>query len=371
MYTERVKRSCGGNVENDPKPLEEDRLSHLPDHLIYHIFSFLPTFYITRMSRLSRRWRRMWVSTPFLYFEDRDITFHNKVNKQNMFLKFVGNCLRARNAFMQIPDTSMISFKLQTHYKFRPNDVRRIDNWIAFAILCKVKELDLDSEHYGLPLCVLNASSLTLLRLTYLRLEVPFLSTLTSLKVLSLERVIFDDKSLQNLISGCPIIEDLHLEGFTLGDIDLAVSKTLRNLSLRNVNCTDQWLKGLISGLPVLASLTLYDNGMNNVSIHSNSLKSLFFHASARIEVTLRTPNLVCLDLACYSNSIFSIEAPTLTEASLTLGDISMKKSEFYQLVSFLSNLSSLKNMKLSVFSEQVPSVSSIFRYLFYHYHNA
>ncbi|KAF3449733.1 hypothetical protein FNV43_RR10464 [Rhamnella rubrinervis] len=255
---------------------------------------------------------------------------------------------------METPDTFIRSFKLQTHYKFRPNVVQQIDNWVDFVIQSKVKELNLCCEQYRLPHYVLNASSLTLLRLTDLNLEVPSLSTLTSLKVLYLESVKIDDKSFQNLISGCPIIEDLHLDGFTFGDIDLAVSGTLKNLSLRHMNCIDQWLKGVISRLPVLEKLTLYSYRMSNVSIHSNSLKSLFFYLSSRIDVTLRTPNLVCLDFGCYSNSIISIDAPNLVEAGLTLGDVSMKKSEFDGLVRFLSNLNCLKKMKLSVFSEQV-----------------
>ena len=38
----------------------------------------------------------------------------------------------------------------------------------------------------------------------------------------------FDGTSLQNLVSGCPIIEDLHLEENIVGDIDLDVSGTLK-----------------------------------------------------------------------------------------------------------------------------------------------
>lgn len=78
----------------------------------------------------------------------------------------------------------------------------------------------------------------------------------------------------------------------------------------------------------------------------------------ANIEVTLRTPNLVCLDFACSSNSIISIEPPNLLEASLTLGEVLMKKSEYYKFVHFLSNLNCSKKMMLSVYLEQVFIIS-------------
>lgn len=116
METERVKRNCVERVEDEPNPFAKDWLSQLPDPLIHHIFAFLPTIYLVRMSRFSRRWRRMWVSNPFLYFEEWNISFHGNVNKQNMFLKFVGNCLRCRN----LHETFITSFKLQTHFKFGP-----------------------------------------------------------------------------------------------------------------------------------------------------------------------------------------------------------------------------------------------------------
>lgn len=118
---------------------------------------------------------------------------------------------------------------------------------------------------------------------------------------------------------------------------------------------TVQWFEGLIYGLPVLERLTLYGYQMNNVSIRSHSLKSLFFYVVGGIKITLGTPNLVCLDFSCYFNSIISLEAPNLLEASLTLGDYSMKKSKYYELECFLSNLNCLKKISLSVYLEQVP----------------
>ena len=90
MASKRVKRDCRGGVENKPNTATEDRLSQLPDPLIHYIFSFLPTFYIVQMSILSKRWRRMWVSTPFIYLEDF-CGINKKAKNRKRFLKFVHN----------------------------------------------------------------------------------------------------------------------------------------------------------------------------------------------------------------------------------------------------------------------------------------
>ena len=71
MARKRVKRPRGGEVGNEPNTIMiEDRISQLPEPLIHHIFSFLPTIYLVQMSCLAKRWRWMWVSTPFLHFQD-------------------------------------------------------------------------------------------------------------------------------------------------------------------------------------------------------------------------------------------------------------------------------------------------------------
>ena len=85
------------------------------------------------------------------------------------------------------------------------------------------------------------------------------MSRLPTLKVLSLKDVIFDNDSLQNLMSGCPIIEYLYFNGPSARGvcIDVTFSATLRNLSLAYVRFTNQWFEGLFSGLLLLESFGL------------------------------------------------------------------------------------------------------------------
>ena len=64
-----------------------------------------------------------------------------------------------------------------------------------------------------MPQNVLLAKSITVLRLKASRLESYFGDiNLSSLKILSLYKVGTNDQIIQNLVSGCPVIEDIGIE---------------------------------------------------------------------------------------------------------------------------------------------------------------
>ncbi|KAF3457053.1 hypothetical protein FNV43_RR01710 [Rhamnella rubrinervis] len=242
------------------------------------------------MSLLSKRWRWMWVSSPFLYFKGVTDIPPDEVYNPGWIFKFLDDCLTCHKKYMQVPETSITSFKFEEYYMLKHDGTRPVNDWLSFVVQRKVKELDLLCyNNYLLPQFVLNASSLTVLKLGSLKLEAPYASTFPSLKVLSLRHMKLDSKSLQNLISGCPIIEDLDLR------IDLVfdVSKTLKNPSLLNVNFPKQWLESLISNLPLLERFAFVcrNSEFHNVSIRSHSLQSLLISVRTFTE----TSNLDCL----------------------------------------------------------------------------
>ena len=148
----------------------------------------------------------MWLSIPFIYFDFH--TYSDRVRKRVMFLNFVTNSLRGRKLYMQVPKTSITSFKCEMSSSFASSATRQIDDWLRFVVRMKVKELDLVGCRYCLPQFVLSASSLTVLKLSAMNLENLSLSNFPSLKVLSFNNVERNAKSLQNVISGCPVIED-------------------------------------------------------------------------------------------------------------------------------------------------------------------
>lgn len=62
-----------GRLKENSKPRAggEDRISRLPDAVLCHILSLIPTKYAVRSSIVSNRWKNMWASAPNLDFEDR------------------------------------------------------------------------------------------------------------------------------------------------------------------------------------------------------------------------------------------------------------------------------------------------------------
>ncbi|KAI9186072.1 hypothetical protein LWI28_013488 [Acer negundo] len=59
-----LRTSSGGDDDDDG-----DRLSSLPEPIIHYIFSFLKTIDVFRASAVSRKWRYLCVSIPYLNFD--------------------------------------------------------------------------------------------------------------------------------------------------------------------------------------------------------------------------------------------------------------------------------------------------------------
>ena len=76
-----------------------DRISHLPDHIIHQIVSFLPTIDVVRISILSETWHRISTSFHVWDFEESWFGLPNvdlyseAVEKREKILNFVHNSL--------------------------------------------------------------------------------------------------------------------------------------------------------------------------------------------------------------------------------------------------------------------------------------
>ena len=114
--------------------------------------------------------------------------------------------------YEKVPETSITRFQFDTSYFFK-YATDRLNGLLNFVIQRNVEELDLNVRGSCLPQFILNASSLTVLKLSAMNLENLSLSNFPSLKVLSFNNVERDAKSLQNVISSCPAIEDLWVCG--------------------------------------------------------------------------------------------------------------------------------------------------------------
>lgn len=207
----------------------EDRISKLPNEIIAHIFSFLPTKQVGRTSILSKKWRYAWIYHPNLEFDDQ-LSFENDPDVDLKLAHFKDS---VDHALFYHGESAVekCSFHCHTH-QVSPY----LYGWICAVLCSNVQRLSIKSEFNVQPL---PPSLFTCRTLVFLEIEGPFLLNLPfyvrfpCLKTLSLESVIFgDDLSMQRLFSSCPLLEDLKMcrerwDGVLIASISIPSLKRL------------------------------------------------------------------------------------------------------------------------------------------------
>uniref|UniRef100_A0A803NUI1 F-box domain-containing protein n=1 Tax=Cannabis sativa TaxID=3483 RepID=A0A803NUI1_CANSA len=228
-----------GEAEMTLSSIGEDRISMLPDALITHILSFLPTDDAVRTCLISNRWKLIWHSIPTLSFSDIDY-----VSPQNLY-KFVNDYLkhRKRGMYYNIPSV-ITSFKLDMKYCYQTTKSVFLDKWLDFAVKNKVKEIHVclnsyseGENNYWLTETVFNAKYLTVLELERLDLNAAYSISLPALKTLSLKFCFFHGDGLSKILIGCPSLEKLQiLTCVSIKSIDKLrlESSTLKFLKIEN-----------------------------------------------------------------------------------------------------------------------------------------
>lgn len=188
-------------------PSEIDRLSSLPDCLIFHVLLNLPTKDVVKTSLLSTRWKTLWKYIPGLDLDTDDF------KEQNTFVTFVDNFLESNRG------SSLHRFKLayDSFDVVEPN-AGLVKRWVDAAAGLKVKHLNvsdnsLQSWDLVMSPTVYTCSSLVTLRLLGITLPDLELVSLPCLKAMVLILVDFTDKwALEKLISKCPVLQNFCIE---------------------------------------------------------------------------------------------------------------------------------------------------------------
>ncbi|CAN6885807.1 unnamed protein product [Brassica oleracea] len=176
-----------------------DLISNFPDVILQHILCFIPIELAITTSRLSRRWRHVWCEIPSLSF-----------NADTLTAASVNETLTRYTA----PNTKSFHLTITPY----PENIPYIDRLIKFAVSHNVENLSLDfSSHYyvKLPDFFCNSSSVKQLNIDigFSHMIVPEYCTVswTSLQKLSLSCGRLSDESMANILSGCPVLENLTL----------------------------------------------------------------------------------------------------------------------------------------------------------------
>ncbi|KAA8526430.1 hypothetical protein F0562_008367 [Nyssa sinensis] len=272
--------------------VQEDRISSLPDSILIHILSFLQMKDAVK-TVLHRRFGGLWASIQNLDFDARSYNNYSIGRENKWFTNFVNRVLLMH----ECPTIFRFSLKFGSFLYFAPSDIKpprhpkplrrefasNIDSWIHFAVRKKVKVLELgilanvsssSRFDYDLPGIVLTSDSLTELKLVNIGLRQEGLIRMRLLKVLSLTTIMLNDTVIEEILSGCPLLESLSI---------------IKCYGLHKLICTSTSLKKLLVVLGEYELSRMEISGPNILSLHISGsrgrvdLKNL----SSLIEATL------------------------------------------------------------------------------------
>ncbi|GFP90222.1 F-box/LRR-repeat protein at4g14103 [Phtheirospermum japonicum] len=300
-----------------------DRLSGLPDHIICHILSFLPTMNSVATNILAKRWRFLWAHLP-------NLDFHSRYPHTELSI------LDIINRFMLLYEYRSCDNGI--HCKFQ------LEKCFTAAMERKVKEIDLCLANFVvLPSCIFTCKTLIDLRLSncgYIpTTEDVCLPTLKSLHLVNYEV----EEALPHFLSGCPVLEELIVEGIgsLLGFFNIS-SPTIKRLkvdipydSCCLVHPNDMTYRVKID-TPALRYLKLWDTVSNNISC--GPLTSLM-----EAEVCFNNNALVEGDVL-YSRSVLELVGRLTNVKSLLITTSLLKVTQyaFSELTMKFQNLTSL-----------------------------
>ncbi|XP_010481016.1 PREDICTED: putative F-box/LRR-repeat protein At3g18150 [Camelina sativa] len=208
-----------------------DSISSLPEVILQHILSFIPTKLAIQTSLLSKRWRHVWCDIPSLSLDEDYVTTRNAtwINKTLSLYK----------------GAKIINFQLKFKTTLAQDITPHINRWIEFAISRNVENLCL---YFGTPCSFpdffnVNFSSVKQLRLVMFNIsDIMTPVSWTSLTKLCLSGCSLFDESMAKILSGCPLLESLTLWACDrLSFLDLSKLLRLRRLEIAyNIWFTEQ-----------------------------------------------------------------------------------------------------------------------------------
>ncbi|CAI9090584.1 OLC1v1025385C1 [Oldenlandia corymbosa var. corymbosa] len=208
-----------GSELYDLKPgYKDDLISNLPDTILCHILSFLPTKYAVGTSILSSKWKNLFALIPNLNLEfDDSLVSHHPNGEPNPFVEedvadedsftdFVGGVLKR----LLLNGASIHDFQLICHKKYEDDCIA---SWVRSAVMLSVQTVCLKASMGDSSKLFASLNGCTSLSELYLGrdfiLNVPVVK-FPNLKLLLLDHVeIADDKSVELLFDGCPVLDTL------------------------------------------------------------------------------------------------------------------------------------------------------------------
>jgi hypothetical protein len=118
-----VRNPSIGELKQTTPMAAADRISELPDPILSHILSFLPTKLAATTSILSKRWKSVWHSVLTLDFDDETFKdFHSLTS-------FMSSTMSSRDTKLPIH-----SFTFKCAMESSPYDLKDLNQYVILAV---------------------------------------------------------------------------------------------------------------------------------------------------------------------------------------------------------------------------------------------
>ncbi|XP_059449578.1 putative F-box/LRR-repeat protein At3g28410 [Corylus avellana] len=355
----------------------------MPEHIVHHIMSFLPTTSATRVSALSKNFNSAWLSFPVFDFDEA--LYEGVIGPsgdRTEFLDFVLASLKKRCP----SDIYIQRFSLRV---WAPEiSDNRIQNSIRLAVDRNVNELVVEIQTFQNNYCRLprtalqNARLLSVLKLSGFSFEfedlIPCLNLVEDLSLDSCSvsaNFMLSSAKLKDLKLGfCRGLEKIEIDALNLQffsysayheeqhpcEINLSHCKNLRSLTLEESTISDDWVEDHVSQLVLLRNLKLIAcRNLHKIKISNRQLVSFeLLGCEKLLKAKIEAPNLISFD---YSGNIPDTTSPpkiillccTLAHAKLYLTTRKLTIYSFFNLRNFLTRFGHCKTLSLSLGSDQ------------------
>ncbi|CAH8321904.1 unnamed protein product [Eruca vesicaria subsp. sativa] len=200
-----------------------DFISSLPDAILQHIFSLIPTKYAIRTSVLSKRWKHVWYETPSLNLDcdryDPDSVIET-LSRYYTSPKITSFHLTISPSVIQIKSLLELAMSRNTEnlsLRFSPNIIIHLFPEVFFNS-CSLKQLFIE-DSYAINAITGNTVSWTSLKTLYLRF------------------CLLPDETCAKILSGAPLLESLTLLSCEkLARLDLSKSLKLKRLEIEGLD---------------------------------------------------------------------------------------------------------------------------------------
>uniref|UniRef100_A0ACD5Z9T3 Uncharacterized protein n=1 Tax=Avena sativa TaxID=4498 RepID=A0ACD5Z9T3_AVESA len=203
-----------------------DRIGDLPDSILHHMLSFLPAQAAVQTCVLAQRWRHLWRSTMGLRIVSLD---DEEPFEFQRLRKFVDHLLVLRER------TDLDTVEIELGEPLDDDSQPYVNLWVRFAVMCKVRVLNLES--YDSSLCLD---------------DLPLVSR--HLRTLDLVGVTLQETFLD--FSSCPALQDLNMDSCSIRAGNIS-SRSLKNLSING--CWSILDSRIRVSTPGLVSLEIVD----------------------------------------------------------------------------------------------------------------